>query len=183
MSASLDRIAPPALPFVIVAGDFSELPMLAIARRVAVGLEQAGIARRLRTRIQSAAMELASNVFFYAAADPHAGGRRPGRLALSRRGHAVSVVSENPVLEEQAGAIGERLAALVEMDRETLTDAYRAKLRDPMHESNDPDSRGAGLGLIRIARVASGALRWELRGGPGKGRMTLRIEAMFGGEP
>jgi hypothetical protein len=114
-------------------------------------------------RIFSTFVEMAQNVLHYAAdvasESPAAAtaGRR-GTIAIGDGGDHHWIASSNDVRGEHVPRIEERLEALARMSPAELREAYQRQLDNDEHESEDPLSRGAGLGLLTIARAARGPL-------------------------
>ncbi|HAP43718.1 MAG: hypothetical protein A2087_04215 [Spirochaetes bacterium GWD1_61_31] len=68
-----------------------------------------------------------------------------------------AVSAGNPVLKRDRPALELRLTALSRLDKADLKQLYRQQLRAPPVA----EARGAGLGLIDMARRAAGPLTWS----------------------
>ena len=88
------------------------------------------------------------------AADPEL---RFGVVAIGRVSEEFFVVSGNLVHKNDVPRIRSNLQILRESDRSELKALYKAKLRD----GPDPESKGASIGLIEIARRANRPLEFD----------------------
>jgi hypothetical protein len=137
----------------------------------ASGVEALGVALRERLeeldvrgkpgrQVFSTFVEMAHNVLHYAAAtaaDPpsdEAAPARRGTIAIGDGGDHHWVASANDVRTEEVPPIRDRLESIERMSGVELREAYVRQLQNDAHESENPLSRGAGLGLLTIARAA-----------------------------
>ncbi|MNT96692.1 hypothetical protein D3C72_2388500 [compost metagenome] len=68
----------------------------------------------------------------------------------------------------------DKLDALRAMSLEEIKQSYREQLRNPDHSATDTLSKGAGLGLLTIARDASAPLEYSFAPSPdNEGRTAL----------
>jgi hypothetical protein len=79
---------------------------------------------------------------------------------------AYWIVCSNAVDVSHVPRLTEKLNALRTMSLEEIKQSYRAQLRNAEHSSTDPLSRGAGLGLLTIARDASAPLEYSFASTP-----------------
>ncbi len=84
-------------------------------------------------------------------------------IVISRddAGH-YTVSAGNVVRTEHGTTLAARVAELAAMDKAALKSAFKAQLRVP-REAASPTERGAGLGLIDMARKASKPLDYSLQ--------------------
>lgn len=162
------------------AGEFTPAVTAALADALRRRLESRGVEPALRRRLFSTFVELTQNVLHYAAPTPptssgpggqaeSAAARRRGAVGLGQAGSGYWVVCANQVPLELAARLEAKLAELRGLSPQALRQAYRRQLADDEHETKDPLSRGAGLGLITIARAADGPLEHHLTPDPDSG--------------
>ena len=134
--------------------------------------EEAGSAAK--RKVFSTFIEMAQNVLHYAAAHAEPGQPQPpasGAIAVGRdasegdAGHYWLVCS-NPVHVEHIARLTEKLSALRAMSLAEIKESYRTQLRNSEHADNDALSKGAGLGLLTIARDASAPLEYSFASTP-----------------
>ncbi len=84
------------------------------------------------------------------------------------------IVCSNAVDVAHVPRLTDKLNALRAMSLEEIKQTYRAQLRNAEHCSTDTVSRGAGLGLLTIARDASAPLEYSFASAPDpQGRTVL----------
>lgn len=71
------------------------------------------------------------------------------------------IVCSNAVDIAHVPRLTDKLDALRAMSLEEIKQSYREQLRNPDHATNDTLSKGAGLGLLTIARDASAPLEYS----------------------
>lgn len=79
-----------------------------------------------------------------------------GLIAVGIEGNDFSVISGNVICNEDKDRISQRLDLIIGMDREAQKEYYKAMRR----KEPDPQSKGAGLGFIEMARKASKPLEY-----------------------
>ena len=84
---------------------------------------------------------------------------RYGTVAIGYEDDHIFVTAGNRVDSEDVPRLRGRLEALREMDKEELRRHYKERLRSPVSDS----TKGAGLGFIEIARVASEPFVFDFR--------------------
>ena len=80
-----------------------------------------------------------------------------GILTIGREGGDYVVHAGNLIKSEEVEAMRERLAEIRDMTRDQLKAAYKHKLKSDPDES----SKGAGVGLIEIARRATKPIEFD----------------------
>jgi hypothetical protein len=136
-------------------GEFTSSGVGALGGALRQRLEERGVPRPVGKKLFATFVELAQNVLHYAAADPGGPGPSHGTIALGSDPTGHWIAASNQVSAEQVPRLAERLEALRRMTPEELREAYRRQLDDDRHEAEDPISRGAGLGLLTIARACT----------------------------
>jgi Family of unknown function (DUF6272) len=82
---------------------------------------------------------------------------RHGILTIGREGDEYSVHAGNLIKVADVERLRARLNEIAAMDKDQLKSLYKAKLR----AGPDADSKGAGVGLVEIARRSSRAIDFE----------------------
>lgn len=136
-----------------------------------------GIAGTLRKRLEfdelplsasqavfSVFVEQMNNMLMYSAEKEsfHACGDRPldvskGVFILGTQGKTYFLQSGNVMKDENVGLVKERIDYLNTLDKVGLRKYYKEQMKQ---ENKNPDSKGAGLGLIEIARRASSKIEY-----------------------
>ncbi|WP_077036214.1 SiaB family protein kinase [Pelomonas sp. KK5] len=147
-------------------GYFSQNIVTAMAEAVRLRLEQSGAAGPIRRRLFSCFVEMAQNIIHYSAdalTPPKQDDKelRHGSVCIGvdEEGRYF-LLCANPVAADVAGMLRERLEALRRMTLEEIKASYREQLRN---ETTPEDSKGAGLGLLTMARDASEPLEFEFQ--------------------
>lgn len=115
-------------------------------------------------KLFSSFIELAQNALNYSPENPEAEGEKVGAIAVGRNGDRYFIVSGNLVQKQYEFRIREKIDALRSMSTAEIKDAYRAQLRS---DDADSDSKGAGLGLLTVARDAVEPIEYSLSDIPG----------------
>lgn len=76
------------------------------------------------------------------------------------------IVCSNAVDIAHVPRLTDKLDTLRAMSLEEIKQSYREQLRNPDHSTNDTLSKGAGLGLLTIARDASAPLEYSFASTP-----------------
>jgi len=112
-------------------------------------LQEEGASGVQSRRVFNAFMEMAQNVVHYAAEEPGAG--RLGVLSVTRTEPGFTVMCGNYLAWEQVPRVRSRLMAVQALSPENVRLAYRQQLA---RQDGDPESKGAGLGLLTMATNA-----------------------------
>lgn len=142
-------------------GPFSATLMEEIGKALRKHMEGLAESPSAVTDVFSAYIELSQNIRHYAASRGVSGAAAEATIIVSRDDDGRYVVSAgNVVLIEDGRALEARIAGLAAMDKAELKAAFKTQMRAP----RDPDAKtGAGLGLIDLARRASGPLQCNLK--------------------
>jgi hypothetical protein len=81
-----------------------------------------------------------------------------GMMVLGNKGKTYFIQTGNAIKSGNAHVIAERIDYLNTLDKKGLRQYHREKLRT---KNDNPDSKGAGLGLIEIARRASAPIKYS----------------------
>ena len=146
-------------------GYFSQNIVTAMSEAVRLRLEQSGTAGPTRRRLFSSFVEMAQNIIHYSADALTPPQQQEHEL---RHGSVCIGVDDegrhfllcaNPIAAEQDQTLGARLQTLREMTLDEIKASYRESLR----AETAPDSKGAGLGFLTVARDASEPLEFEFQ--------------------
>ena len=80
-------------------------------------------------------------------------------ITIARNGGIYSITSGNNVYKEDVPQIMENIEAINALDPQGLRKLYKEQLR----KTTPPESLGAGLGLMEIARHSSGKMSYNVR--------------------
>lgn len=166
-------------------GDFAAVRIDWLTSEVRRRMEAAPVAPKARARLFASFVEMAQNIIQYAApARGQQGPRRGGAVAFGRDGDGYWVASTNRVAGVHAARLRERLERIRAMGPAEVRAAYQARLAEGLGRAADPLSRGAGLGLLSIARAAGGGLSYRLEDAEGEPfTFSLRATVTANGEP
>jgi hypothetical protein len=144
-------------------GYLSQPMLTAMVESFKVKLERDGVVGANRRKLLSALIEMTQNIIHYAEdtltpADQDDQQLRWGSIAVTlTEGHYL-LECANRVTVAQAQTLTTRLDALRLMTTAEIKEAYTRAIRE---EAPD-DSKGAGLGLLTVARDASGPLKFKV---------------------
>jgi hypothetical protein len=143
-------------------GYFSQNIINAIGDAVRLRLELSGAPTGVRRKLFSTFIEMTQNIIHYSAdsltpLDRSNDEMRAGSVCLSCEDGDFSVVCVNPVTLGYANLLHGKLTTLKAMSIEQIREEYRRQLRTDSPE----DSKGAGLGLLTIARDSRLPLEFE----------------------
>jgi hypothetical protein len=143
-------------------GYFSQNIVKAMAEAVRLRLEQTETASTTRRKLFSSFVEMAQNIVHYSSRtltppDSEERELRQGSLCIACDDQRHYLQCANPVENDSVEALRERLEDLRSMSLEEIKRAYRETLRSEQPEG----SKGAGLGILTVARDASQPLEFE----------------------
>lgn len=142
-------------------GEFSQASVLLLGEAFRWSLEATAVRRPVRRKAFVVFVEMAQNIVHYARAVGNEGVRIGSvELRVAETGK-VTLSCSNPVSPDQVDRIRGKLERVRALSPEEIRRAYREQLHDETHES-DQISRGAGLGLLTLAREASAPLEYRI---------------------
>ncbi|MCG5536332.1 SiaB family protein kinase [Ectothiorhodospira mobilis] len=148
-------------------GYFSQNIIHAIGDAVRARLENGETPGAVRRRMFSIFVEMAQNIVHYSS-EQLPGGHDPGAeiragsVCICREDAHYHIICRNPVTSEWAERLRHVLEDLRQMSRDEIRQAYRRQMREGEPEEN---SKGAGLGLLTIARDSEGPIDFRLEPG------------------
>lgn len=126
-------------------------------------LSERNAAPALQRRIFSTFVEMTQNVLHYAAPEVIDGEEHiVGMIAVGAEGNRFWVLCGNRVKSEHVPRLIEKLNAVRNMSSEQIRAAYKDQLRNDQHSQEDEISKGAGLGLLTIARDSATPIEYSL---------------------
>ncbi len=143
-------------------GYFSQNIIAAMADAVKMRVEYMGAASLTRRKLFSSFIEMAQNIIHYSAdayetVGPAEHAMRHGSVCISTRDDRYYLHCANPVQIEVADRLREKLEHL-----RTLTiDEIKREYKETLRAETPEESKGAGLGLLTMARDASAPLEFE----------------------
>lgn len=154
------------------AGEFTPPVVAAAADSLKARLATEDASGPAKRKLFSTFVEMAQNVLHYAATAPaheaadSSNAAPRGAIGVGREsaGDAAGhywIVCSNAVGVDYVARLADKLNAVRAMSLEEIKHSYREQLRNPSHGANDPLSKGAGLGLLTIARDASAPLEYS----------------------
>ena len=151
------------------AGEFTPPVIAAAADSLKARLATEDASGPAKRKLFSTFVEMAQNILHYAATTPADDGSAPaprGAIGVGREDAADAaghywIVCSNAVDVDYVPRLADKLNAVRAMSLEEIKQSYREQLRNPTHGADDPISKGAGLGLLTIARDASAPLEYS----------------------
>ncbi|MEH3085575.1 MAG: SiaB family protein kinase [Xylophilus ampelinus] len=156
-------------------GYFSQHIVAAMADAVKLQLEVAGVAGPTRRKLFSSFIEMAQNIIHYSsdALTPPSqdnGELRHGSVCIRRETDgSFLLLCANPVEPRVADELRAKLDALRSMTLDEIKQAYRQTLREESPEG----SKGAGIGLLTVARDAREPLEFDFEAAEEPGRSPV----------
>jgi len=123
-------------------------------------------------------MEMAQNVLHYGAAEEAGDGSegKSGAFSVARTKEGYQVMCGNSMASDQVPRVRQRLEAVQGMDPAMVRQAYRQRLAS---DEADPDSKGAGLGLLTMAAAASQPIAFAFEAPSADGNTFLFLKAVI----
>lgn len=143
-------------------GPFSQSVIEELGEAIRRHLESETQPRKRIADVFSVYIEVAQNIRHYADLsardETHLAQLNAGTVLIAREAEEYAVVSGNLIDRKAAQLLAERLDYVNGLDPAALKAAYKEKLRMPLEEQ----AKGAGLGLLQMARKASRPLVYDL---------------------
>ena len=144
-------------------GIFDSGMMDMLSRALKDKLERENASGPVKRKLFSSFIEMAQNVLHYGGAPggtaPESG--KPGAIGMGHEEQSYWVACGNLVPSEQVERIHDKLTVLKSMPLAEIKAAYRQQLANDEHESTDVISKGAGLGLLTIARDSTQPIEFD----------------------
>ena len=131
-------------------GPLNEETIASIGALLRQRLQEEGANGAQSRKVFTTFMEMAQNILHYAALGDQDDGpmAKFGALCVARSGPGFEVMCGNYMPSAQVPRVRQRLESVKAMEPQKVRQAYRQQLAS---DGVDPDSRGAGLGLLTMA--------------------------------
>jgi len=117
-------------------------------------------------KLFSSFIEMIQNALHYSPLVPDLTSEKIGAVAVGKTDEHFYIICGNLVDKKYIGRISEKIEHVNSMTRDEVKLAYRAQLKNDNH-SADEVSKGAGLGLLTLARDSSSAIAYSFKDVPG----------------
>lgn len=137
------------------AGEFTSPIIAAASEALKHRLQETGASGPVTRKLFSTFVEMAQNVHHYGAPAADAATSSPaasGTIAIVNEGGTFTIICVNRIETTQVARLTEKLESVRSMSLEEIKKAYKEQLRNADHGTENPDSKGAGLGWLTIAR-------------------------------
>ncbi|WJV55010.1 SiaB family protein kinase [Pectobacteriaceae bacterium CE90] len=160
-------------------GYFSQNIICSLAETVKLQLEKKQVPANVRRKLFSSFVEIVQNIIRYSAANltsiDHPNEMRHGLVCIGHEAGKYYLLCANRVHPYDMEKLRVRLEPLRHMTLEEIKLAYKASLRD----DTPPQSKGADMGLLTIARDASEPLQFTFRNDESTGFPTFYLKAII----
>lgn len=159
-------------------GYFSQNIIAAMAEAVKMRIEHMGAEGATRRKLFSSFVEMAQNIIHYSAdycekRVPIESEMRHGSVCVSNNNGRYFLHCANPVDAEVADRLRLKLSHL----RSLTINEIKQEYRDTLRAETPSDSKGAGLGLLTVARDASEPLEFDFSPADATGNMRFYLKA------
>ncbi len=159
-------------------GYFSQNIIAAMADSVKTRVEYIGAASPTRRKLFSSFIEMAQNIIHYSADAVDTAGKtdaemRRGSVCISVKNDRYYLQCSNLVRADIANLLREKLEHL----RTLTNDEIRLEYKETLRSETPEESKGAGLGLLTMARDASEPLDFEFTPDGLDGNMMFCLKA------
>lgn len=159
-------------------GYFSQTIIAAMADAVKLRAEHTGAVGQTRRKLFSSFIEMAQNIVHYSAdafekEGQDAAGMRHGAVFITHTDDRYFLHCANPIHADVADKLREKLERL----RSLTIDEIKSEYKEMLRSEAPPDSKGAGLGFLTMARDASAPLDFEFSPTGTDGRSMFYLRA------
>ena len=139
-------------------GPLDEATIVELGAMLRRRLQEEGASGAQSRKVFTTAMEMAQNILHYGSGPkPGTGRGKSGTLLVARTADGFEVICGNSLPSDQVPRVRGRLESVQEMDPEQVRQAYRQQLAS---DQEDPNSKGAGLGLLTMAASATAPIEY-----------------------
>lgn len=114
-------------------------------------------------KIFSSFIEMMQNALHYSPNAPDDSGEKIGALAVGRSTDGPYIICANLVDKNYIDRISNKIEAVNNMSLEEIKAAYKEQLRNEHHHDEDIISKGAGLGLLTMARDSKSKIEYKVK--------------------
>jgi len=152
-------------------GDLNQTIMAALGEALRHRLEAHSVSGPARRKVFSTFVEMAQNVLYYGALEEDApqetaAANKRASMALGCEGQHYWIVCGNLVEVAHIPRISERLNELRSLSLPEIKERYRNQVANDEHAREDTTSKGAGLGLLTIARDSKAPIEFSFASDP-----------------
>lgn len=150
------------------AGDFTAEVVSTAAETFRASIAEKGAPVKVQRKLFSTFIEMGHNILHYSVAeiDDQGNKKKHGNIAVGTNGKRFWLVCANKIDPAHADRLSEKLEAVRSMSLEEIKRAYKEQLNNTGHEVDDSISKGAGLGLLTMARDSSAPLEYGFNPSP-----------------
>jgi hypothetical protein len=117
-------------------------------------------------KLFSSFIEMIQNALHYSPLLPDSSFEKIGAVAVGKVDDHFYIICGNLVDKKYVNRISEKIEVVNSMSRDEIKLAYRTQLRNDNH-SDDEVSKGAGLGLLTLARDSISPIEFSFKDVPG----------------
>jgi hypothetical protein len=157
-------------------GQLDEETVAAIGALLRRRLQEEGANGVQSRKVFSTFMEMAQNVLHYAVQDetPNGTGGKFGAFSVARTELGFQVMCGNYMPSEQVPRVRQKLEAVQGMGPELVRQAYKRQLASA---DADPESKGAGLGILTMAASSKAPIEFAFEDPSPDGKTFLFLKA------
>ena len=148
-------------------GEFSSSVITAAGDMLRHRMADHDASSKIKRKVFSTFIEMSQNILHYAAPETIVAGGAPignlqrfGNIAVGMDSVGYWIICSNKIDTALVPRITEKLEAIRSMSMEEIKQSYREQLHNTDHQATDEVSKGAGLGLLTIARDISAPLEY-----------------------
>jgi hypothetical protein len=112
-------------------------------------------------KVFSSFIEMVQNAMHYSPEAPEAGGEKIGAIAVGKNESGAFLICANLIDKNYVEIIYKKIEAVNNMTIEEVKAAYKIQLRNENHNEEDDISKGAGLGLLTMARDSKSKIEYR----------------------
>lgn len=145
-------------------GEFNGPIISAAAESLKTRMQATGSSGPATRKLFSTFVEMAQNIHHYAAGAPDLVGSNlsgSGTISVIKGVDDYWVVCVNRVETSQIPRITEKLDSVRSMSLDEIKKAYKEQLKNEAHETENKESKGAGLGWLTVARDSKQPLEYS----------------------
>jgi hypothetical protein len=154
-------------------GEFTSPIISAAAESLKNRIQETGAPNPTPRKLFSTFIEMAQNIHHYGVPLEQGEGGKvgSGTITVIKNETDFNIICVNRIETAQIGTLTGKLNALRAMTLDEIKQAYKQQLKNTDHATVNPDSKGAGLGWLTIARDAKEPLEFNFMSDPeGEGK-------------
>jgi hypothetical protein len=149
-------------------GEFTSPIISAAAEALKHRIQETGAPNPTPRKLFSTFIEMAQNIHHYGIATSTDGEESvgSGTITVIKNEADFNIICVNRIEISQIGTLTDKLNHLRSMTLEEIKKAYKEQLKNADHTTVNPDSKGAGLGWLTIARDSKEPLEFSFMSDP-----------------